>query len=252
VLYLLAGTEPAKAFQLGNVRPGATVTKSRQVQLATDAEGTIPFTAHVLFDVTATSSDFVRASTRVHLPYLSLRSAFNNAGISDDTKRDAADIDGSGSSLSAQALATVGCTPGSTVTHDGATFTWPDSAPGQPDNVFTAGQTVRLSGTGTRLAFLGTSTWGESKGEGKLLYTDGTSQPFAVAVKDWYGASPDAAILVPYRNTPAGSGATPGSLFVWAVPLQPGKQVSAVVLPKVSDAVVGGAPSLHVFAMTLA
>src|SRR5215204_2706277 len=95
VLYLLAGTEPAKAFQLGNVRPGATVTKSRQVQLATDAEGTIPFTAHVLFDVTATSSDFVRASTRVHLPYLSLRSAFNNAGISDDTKRDAADIDGS-------------------------------------------------------------------------------------------------------------------------------------------------------------
>jgi hypothetical protein len=253
VLYLLPpGTDPAKAFQLGNVPPGKAITKNRQIQLADDAEGKLTFTAHCVFDVTANSCDAARVSTAVTLPYRSLASTFNNAGISDDAKPDAANIDGSRSSLSAQALATVGCTPGATVTYDGVKFTWPNVKPGQPDNAFASGQTVLLAGTGTRLAFLGTSTWGESKGEGKLLYADGTSQPFAVAVKDWYGASPDAAIVAPYRNTPTGPDNNPVSLFFWAVPVQEGKQLSAVVLPNISDGVWAGGASLHVFAMTLA
>jgi hypothetical protein len=253
VLYVLPpGTDPAKAFQLGNVPPGKTVTKHRQVQLAADAEGKLTFTTHAVFDVTAGSCDSARVSTAVTLPYRSLPGAFNNAGISDDANPEAANIDGSRSSLSAQALATVGCTPGATLTHDGVTFTWPNAKPGQVDNAFAGGQTVLLSGTGTRLAFLGTSTWGESKGEGTLLYADGTSQPFSVAVKDWYGLSPDAAIAAPYRNTPTGPDRTPISLFFWAVPVQEGKQLRAVVLPRISDGVWAGAPSLHIFAMTLA
>ncbi len=242
----------ARAYSLGDVRPGAVVTRVRQLRLADDAQGTITYTGHAVFDVTARSSDFARGTASVSLPYLSLRGAFGNAGIADDGNVGAANIDGSGSSLSAQALASVGCGPGAVITHDGVSFTWPDTTPGQKDNAVASGQTVLLSGSGTRLAFLGTSTWGEGKGDGAVLYTDGTSEPFSVAVKDWYGTSADAAVVAPYRNIASGRDDVPVSLFAFSVPLLDGRQPRAVVLPDVSPDVRAGVPALHLFAMTLA
>jgi hypothetical protein len=53
---------------------------------------------------------------------------FNNVGVTDDTNTDVGNIDGSGSSLSAQALADVGVTPGSTVESSAPT-------PGAPTSV---------------------------------------------------------------------------------------------------------------------
>jgi hypothetical protein len=59
---------------------------------------------------------------------IDLSSVFNNVGVTDDTNTDVGNIDGSGSSLSAQALADVGVTPGSTVESSAPT-------PGAPTSV---------------------------------------------------------------------------------------------------------------------
>jgi hypothetical protein len=236
---------------LGSLPPGRSVTRTWRTRLPDDAEGRISFTAHALFDVHRHGCDCTRATSSVVLPYRSLRGAFDNAGIASDDALTVADIDGSHSSLSAEALAAVGLTPGARVTYDGVTFTWPDTAPGNLDNVVSAGQTVLLSGSGSRLSFLGTSTWGQCKGDGKVVYADGTEQPFSVTVQDWYGTNSDAAVVVPYRHIATGRDDSPVSLFTFGVDLAAGKELRSLVLPKVSDGLQSGVPALHIFAMTV-
>ncbi|MEU1268444.1 CARDB domain-containing protein [Streptomyces sp. NPDC005799] len=236
---------------LGSLAPGRSVTRTWRTRLSDDAEGRTTFTAHALFDVHRHGSDCTRATSSVLLPYRSLHGAFDNAGIASDNALTVADIDGSHSSLSAEALASVGLTPGAEVTYDGVTFTWPDTAPGNLDNVVSAGQTVLLSGSGSRLSFLGTSTWGEGRGDGKVVYGDGTEQPFSVAVQDWYGSSSAAAVVVPYRHIATGRDDSPVSLFTFGVDLTAGKELRSLVLPKVSDGLQSGVPALHIFAMTV-
>ncbi|WP_405825780.1 beta-glucosidase [Streptomyces sp. NBC_01390] len=250
VLYLsVAGG--GQASSIGRLAPGASVTRTWRTRLSDDAEGVLPFIAHAIFDVHENGSDCTRTTSSLRLPYQSLAGAFDNAGIASDNDVTAADIDGSGSSLSAEALASAGLTPGAPVTYDGTTFTWPDTEPGDPDNVVSAGQTVRLAGTGGRLAFLGTSTWGAGKGPGKVVYADGTEQDFSVEVPDWYGAYASAAVVLPYRNTPSGRDDNPVSLFTFGVDLAD-KELRSVVLPKVGDGLGSGGPALHIFAMTVA
>ncbi|MGI5192598.1 beta-glucosidase [Streptomyces sp. CA-288835] len=250
VLYLAVG-DIAESDGLGGIAPGRSVTRSWRTRLPDDAEGRIECTAHALFDVHRHGSDCTRVTSSLRLPYRSLASAFDNAGISSDDATTTADIDGSRSSLSAQALASVGLTPGASVTYGGTTFTWPDTEPGAKDNVVSSGQTVRLSGTGSRLAFLGTCTWGDGKGSGKVVYADGTEQAFSVEVPDWYWANPAAAVVLPYRNTPSGQDRNPVSLYTFGVELED-KELHSVVLPKVSDGLPSGSPALHIFAMTVA
>jgi hypothetical protein len=247
----LAVNGSGKQDSLGSLAPGRSVTRTWRTRLSDDAEGLISFTAHALFDVHRHGSDCTRATSSVLLPYRSLHGAFDNAGIASDNALTVADIDGSHSSLSAEALASVGLTPGASVTYDGVTFTWPDTAPGNLDNVVSAGQTVLLSGSGSRLSFLGTSTWGEGKGDGKVVYADGTEQPFSVAVQDWYGSSSAAAVVVPYRHIATGRDDSPVSLFTFGVDLVALKELRSLVLPKVSDGLQSGVPALHIFAMTV-
>jgi hypothetical protein len=251
VLYLSVGGAGQSSSVLGKVAPGKSVTRTWKTRLPDDAEGVVPCIAHALFDVHEDGSDCARATSSLRLPYRSLASAFDNAGISSDATTTTADIDGSRSSLSAQALASVGLTPGASVTYGGTTFTWPDTEPGAKDNVVSSGQTVRLSGTGSRLAFLGTSTWGDGKGTGNVVYADGTEQAFSVEVPDWYWANPAAAVVLPYRNTPSGQDNNPVSLYTFGVDLED-QELHSVVLPKVSDGLQSGSPALHIFAMTVA
>ncbi|MET7781984.1 beta-glucosidase [Streptomyces sp. NPDC005388] len=250
VLYLAVG-DTGNPDSLGGLAPGRSVTRTWRTRLADDAEGRVVFTAHALFDVHRHGSDCTRASSSVLLPYRSLPGAFDNAGIASDEALTVANIDGSNSSLSAEALASVGLAPGAEVTYDGVTFTWPDTAPGNLDNVVSAGQTLLLSGSGSRLSFLGTSTWGEGRGDGKVVYADGTEQPFSVAVHDWYGTNSSAAVVVPYRHIATGRDDTPVSLFTFGVDLAAGKELRSLVLPKVSDGLQSGVPALHIFAMTI-
>ncbi|MGW3109125.1 beta-glucosidase [Streptomyces sp. NPDC001100] len=250
VLYL-AVDDTEEPDSLGSLAPGRSVTRTWRTRLADDAEGRIVFTAHALFDVHRHGSDCTRASSSVVLPYRSLPGAFDNSGIASDDALTVADIDGSNSSLSAEALSSVGLTPGAEVTYDGVTFTWPDTAPGNFDNVVSVGQTVLLSGSGSRLSFLGTSTWGEGRGDGKVVYADGTEQAFSVAVHDWYGTSSSAAVVVPYRHIATGRDANPVSLFTFGVDLAADKELRSLVLPHVSDGLQSGVPALHIFAMTI-
>jgi hypothetical protein len=251
VLYL-AVNGTGRPSPLGRLAPGRSATRTWRTRLADDAEGEVSFTAHALFDVGPGSSDCTRASSSVRLPYRSLPGAFDNAGIASDDALTVADIDGSASSLSAQALAAAGLTPGAAVTYNGVTFTWPDTQPGNLDNVICSGQTVLLSGSGSRLAFLGTSTWGAGKGDGKVVYADGSEQAFSVDVPDWYGANSSAAVVLPYRHIATGRDDNQVSLYTFGVDLDSGKELRSLVLPKVSDGLQSGVATLHVFAMTVA
>ncbi|MFF9813517.1 GDSL-type esterase/lipase family protein [Streptomyces sp. NPDC014006] len=184
----------------------------------------------------------VPAADTVPLP---LERLYDNAAVSDDSRPGGADFDGAGASLSAQDLAAAGWTPGRTLTVQGARLTWPRRAPGEADNVRSAGQWVRLSGHGDALAFLVAGTAGDATGgTGTVRYTDGTSAPYALTAPSWRTGPPATkAVALPHVNTPGGRLARQARLYVVTVPLTPGRAVAAVRLPV--------APGLHVFAMSV-
>lgn len=107
--------------------------------------------------------------------YPSFSSAFNNAGIATNANPSIADLDGAGNSLSADALNAAGWTRGANVTVNATTYTLPDVAPGQPDNIIADQQTVPVSGSGNALGFLLTSTGGAVSGSGRS--TTATAPP---------------------------------------------------------------------------
>ena len=133
------------------------------------------------------------------------------------------------------------------------TFHWPDSRPGQPDNV-TTGQTLDLTGApagATRLAFLGAASEGDAVRHGatgtvRIAYTDGTVQTAELGLSDWLLG--DGGEQPAYGNTVVASTAYVNSSFprymmrlrrayqahVFAtvpIALDPARRVSSVTLP---------------------
>jgi hypothetical protein len=194
-----------------------------------------------------------RPVTRKPKPLAELPSFLNNAGITDDTDPAAGNLDGDGSSYSAQALAAAQLTPGAAVSHDGVNFTWPDVAPGRADNVLADGQRIGLPGTGQTLGILGASDYGTATGTGTIRYADGSTQRFTVSFPDWWSnASPpngDILATLPYLNTADGKQDQADSIYYVGVRLDPGKAVRSVILPKVSRRAVRGSPAMHIFAL---
>jgi beta-glucosidase len=188
------------------------------------------------------------ASTAVTVPYPSLAAAFDNVGISDDGDPTAASFDGGGYSWSAQALASVGITPGATVpSPDGLSYTWPDVPVATPDNVAASGQVIDLSGSGSKLGFLGAGAFGTQTGTVTVTYADGSTSTGTVTLADWYAdAAVSGDVLVattPHWNIPPGSTLDPDhkvSLYSSAILLDAGKTVVSITLP------IDG--NLHVFA----
>jgi predicted alpha-1,2-mannosidase len=186
---------------------------------------------------------------------------YNNAGVSDDTAPERADLDGGGFSYSEQALVAAGVTPGGRVTAGGFTFTWPADPVAQMDNILARGgnQTLDLSATpasATKLAFLGSGTDGNASGAVTITYTDGTTQTATIGFGDWtLGGSGTTlqfgnavAATMPYRNQASGPQQVVTYVFATApIALQAGKQVASVALP---TTVTGG--DLHVFAVATA
>src|SRR5262249_38541704 len=152
-------------------------------------------------------------------------------------------------------LAAAAATPGATIDHGGMQLTWPNTAPGQLDNVVAGGQAIQLSGSGSTLGFLATTTYGPSSGSGQVVYTDGSSRPFTLNVPDWYSTPPadsDVAIAMTYRNRPGNAQQTHSvSVYYVGVPLQAGKTPAYLVLPNVSQSAVSGSPAMHIFAMSV-
>jgi beta-glucosidase len=189
-------------------------------------------------------------SATVQVAYANLTAADNVVGITDDANPTPGNLDGSGYSLSAQELASVGVTPGGTVTSGSTSFTWPDAPVGTPDAVTTAGQIVSVSGSGSALSFLGAGTNGTQSGPVTLTYTDGTTSTSTLTMADWFSnaAVPGCSLVVtvPGWNTPPNSTyphTQKVSLYSASVPLTAGKTLAYVTLPN-----LGG---LHVFADTV-
>ena len=232
------------------VAPGQSVSTTWSVTLSANAPGgAATLTATTRY----AGSDGLPASTgsaTVHVAFATLASAYNTVGVSDDADPAAGNLDGSGYSFSAQALASVGVTPGGTVTNGSTTFTWPDVPTGQPDTVTTAGQIIAMGGSGTSLSLLATGTNGTQSGPLTVTYTDGSTSTSTVTMADWYSnqAVPGCTLVVtsPYWNRPVGSTFPRDhkvGLYAASVPLTAGKQVAYLTLPSNGR--------LHIFAGTV-
>ena len=253
---------PAGPITVPAVGRGRTARASWRVTVPASAHpGQDPVTVQAVYTtgqqrgVTYSSVDVLRA-------YASLAGAFNNAGISDDSAVSAANFDGVGNSFSAQALTAAGLGPGATVTHDGITFTWPAGAPGQPDNVVAQGQTILVSGSGTRLGFLGAGSPASESGTGTVYYTDGSTSSFTITLDNYFSppnTGNDIIATLPYLNDSdaATAGGTAGKrsqtvyVFCTSAAITPGKTVQAVTLPAGGTLPSGGGriSGLHVFAL---
>ena len=242
---------PAPPVAAGDLQPGQTESTTWTVTVPTDAVPSAQLAHRATFD-TGGQHEGVAAGSAIDVPADSLAALFDNVGITDDTATDAGDIDGAGSSLSAQALAAQGVTPGSTVSHAGQQFSWPSVAAGQPDNVVAGGQALRANASGSTLGFLLTATYGPATGTGQIVYTDGTSQDYTITAPDWYSTSGagDTAVTMTYRNRAGNTQQShPIRVSYVGVPLQAGKTLATIVLPDVSPGATSGVPAMHIFAI---
>jgi beta-galactosidase len=215
---------------------------------------TLPNRSDVL-NTTVNAAHIFAVTTGTPVVYPSLAAAFNNTGISPDGAAGGADFDGAGYSYSAQALAAKGLAPGATVVHDGLSFSWPAVPAGQPDNVIAMGQTIAVSGTGSRLGFLGASSPNAVIGTGTVHYADGTASEYSFRLDDyWYapGAENDPVAAVPYLNTVTGRYDHTAYVFYASVPVAPGREISAVTLPpNGANPPTGRRQGMHIFAVAV-
>ena len=181
-----------------------------------------------------------------------LEQAFDNVGITTAADPTAGNYDGIGDSFSASGLVADALSPGHRLLHDGLTSTWPDIAPGQPDNVVADGQAVAISGTGSTLGVVGASAYGSTSGTFTVTYADGSTSTATVAFGDWINTS--AASGTDTLATTAGwdpGGTIPVSLSYAAIPLTAGQPVVSVTLPTVGASVGKNVPSMHIFSLTV-
>jgi beta-glucosidase len=237
---------PQTPTAFDQVAPGQTVRTTWSVHVPGDASGGSATVSATTSYAGSGALPPAAGTAAVQVAYRSLAAAYNTVGVSDDANPAAGNLDGGGYSFSAQALASVGVTPGGTV--DG--FTWPNVPAGQPDAVTTSGQVVALNGAGSSLSFLAVGGFGTQQGPVTVTYTDGTTTTGTITAADWYA---DAAVsgctlvvTAPYWNRPAGSTLPPDhqvSLYATSVPLAAGKQVAYIKLPNNGN--------LHVFAIAV-
>lgn len=181
---------------------------------------------------------------------------YNNVGTAQDGKAGDGNYDGVGWAYSAQALAAAGVKPGASVQADGLTYTWPDVATGEADNIVAGGQRIPVTAPAgaSAIGFVGSVTNANPGGTGDVTvtYTDGSTSTVSLGFGDWtlaagtvpvpYGNTTVA--KVPYRNTTSGD-RDDVTTYVFAAHagIEAGKTVASVTLP--ASASQG---QLHVFA----
>ncbi|HEY9241461.1 MAG TPA: beta-galactosidase [Streptosporangiaceae bacterium] len=256
---------PTSPAALGTVAPGAAASATFKVTAPSSglSPGLVGLLAKVTFSGAGPGggTQTLLNSADVSVPAPSLASTFDNTGITDNSNTNPSanfeGFDGGGTTFSAQGLAADNLTPGASVTADGLTFTWPSQPAAQPDNTMAEGQTIALSGSGSKLGFLAAANNSPESGTGTIYYTDGSTQTFTLDVGNfWYPSGQNGnpsntqVAGVNYANYPTGSSGHEVYVFEQSVSLQPGKTVAAVTLPSLGD-VAGYNPALHIFAMTV-
>lgn len=246
---------PAGPVTAGDVAVGGSATQHWTVTVPSDATAGSQLLAVAVYAEDGQSQSEQRTAA-ISVPAPSLAAAFDNVGITDDANTTIGNFDGAGSSLSAQALAADGATPGATVTYNGVPFTWPDVPAGANDNAIADGRAFDVTGSGSRLSFLLTAGYGPAAGTGTVVYSDGSREPFQLTSPDWHGGcksatDPGVVLYLPYRNRTSGPNTLPVCVFYASTPIQSGKIVAQIVLPDVSADVTSGQPSMHVFAVSI-
>ncbi|MEU8328769.1 glycoside hydrolase family 95 protein [Micromonospora sp. NPDC048839] len=241
-------------------RAGTVRLRSRiltgTVTVVDTADGTAARVTRIesdLIEVTVQAGRTYRVtSTGVALP--TLEQSFSNVGITSDSNTNVGNFDGGGASLSAQALAAAGASPGGTVSRNGVNFRWPSVSSGTADNAIASGQTIGVTGTGRTLGFLLTGTYGAPSGTGTVVYADGTRQTFTLSTPDWYGgpsSAGTAAIVSAYQNRPNNQRQnTAACIYYVGVTLQ-SKAVASVVLPNISARPATNVSTMHIFAIAI-
>jgi hypothetical protein len=184
---------------------------------------------------------------------------YSNAGISSDGASNQGNFDGDGWSYSSQQLAADGVTPGATVTVDGIDYAFPDTQPGDEDNIVAGGQTIPLAApvSGGRLGILGSATnaSGGAEGDFTVNYTDGSSQTVHLGLSDWtLGAGATGPLYgnviaadTPYRDTTDGGHQVIHTyLFGASGSIDNSKQVESITLPATVSS-----GEMHLFAFTV-
>ncbi|MFD4259515.1 NEW3 domain-containing protein [Streptomyces sp. NPDC058534] len=184
-------------------------------------------------------------------PVANLPAAYNNVAITSESNTAPGNYDGEGNSFSAQKLAAAGLTPGAGVKALGAELKWPAAPVGTKDNVSAGGQAIAMTGSGSRLVFLGSGVTSSATGKATVFYTDGTSSTGTFGFPNWSfdPANAHGATLVAStdgRNRPSGYGNSGIAYRVFAnsIPLEPSKKIECVVLPANGN--------IHVFDMAIA
>jgi hypothetical protein len=241
---------PVTPVTSAQVPGGGKVTATWQL---TPPAGAAPQAYTIGYAATSSEGSFTD-SAQANVPYASAAAALDNTGISNDNAPAAGAFDGGGLNFSAQALAADGFVSGQPVTVSGVTFTWPGV--NVPDNIVNSGQAIPVSGSGHTLGFLGASNNGTGSGTGTIVYTDGTTQTFALGFADWWAGSAisgtSIAAATPYLNSGGNSSRQNQTVHVYyeGVPLDPSKTVQYVVLPHVTDnGATQAVTALHVFAI---
>jgi hypothetical protein len=202
----------------------------------------------------------LRAEGRTIVPG-PLAGFFANTGVVADGEQSSCGFDELGTCYSIQALAAAGLVPGRPIHYGGAVFVVRGTAPGQPDNVKVAGQTVAISPTvagAAALNVLGAATQGRMRGVLTLSYTDGTTATATLAFSDWtLGGGADrvqpgetVVARAAYVDRSDGSRQPVAAyLFATAIPLDRHRTLASVQLPVLPPNDVS--PQLHVFALSV-
>jgi beta-glucosidase len=179
---------------------------------------------------------------------------YDDSGVSLDTNPGAGNFDGNNSSYSYQALEGANLTQDATVVSGGLTYTSPNVASCNPDNIVAIGQTVELPSApsgASELGLLGVSVNGSTSGTLTINYTDGTNSTQTLSFGDWGSPAPTGQSTVAsmtYRNNIYGTGnASSTYVLSTTVPVDSSKTVASVTLPDISPA-EQFPPSIHIFA----
>ncbi|MBM9506147.1 GH92 family glycosyl hydrolase [Actinacidiphila acididurans] len=251
------GPWPVPAATLPALAPGHSATATLTITAPSGTKpGSYPVTVTTDWSGNAGSGSALTTFTNAQYQVAasSLSQLFDTVGTSPDANRSVGNLDGGHNSLSRDALAAAGLTPGAPVAVGGAALTWPTSAIGEPDDVVAAGQAIQLSAPGNAgtLAILATAgSGGPITATGQLVYTDGTVQPYTLHVSDWTMhhdqdqllAGETVAAKMSYRNLASGPQQTSTYVFGVTVPVDASKTIASVVLPS------GYSGRLNVFAM---
>ncbi len=235
-----------------NNQSGASIAVYTMTYKAASAGQTLTVSFTVLQSYFATGNVTLQSASLIGTAVPPPLTPYNNAGISNDSNPTVANYDGSMHSYSAQALQSVGITPGQPVVFNNVTFSWPSPAAGMADNYQVIGQSlpVKPVSGATTLAFLGSATNGPSLGNAVITYSDGSTQTFPLGFTDWaLGKAPlsygnQLAASMTYRNGANGKQSLTIDVFYAEVSLTPGKTVVSVTLPSALNQ-----GRLHVFAI---